>query len=55
MMDSTALLKQAHKAIQAEEKVKARHLLQQAIREDPQDYRAWLWLASLSASPQAFL
>lgn len=54
-MDSASLIQQAHKAIQAGQKVQARHLLQQAIRQNPQDFRAWLWLASITASPQASL
>ena len=54
-MDSAKLIQQAHKAIQAGERRQARHLLQQAIRQNPQDYRAWLWLASFTASPQTSL
>ena len=54
-MDSTTLLKQAHKAIQDGQKGQARQLLQESIRQNPQDYRAWLWLASVSTSPQASL
>ncbi|MCB8945295.1 MAG: L,D-transpeptidase family protein [Ardenticatenaceae bacterium] len=54
-MDSTTLLKQAHNAIKAGDKSHARQLLQEAVRQDAQDYRGWLWLASLTASPQASL
>lgn len=54
-MDSSDLLKQAHSAIKNSDKGRARHLLQEAIRQDPQDYRAWLWLASVTASPSASL
>jgi lipoprotein-anchoring transpeptidase ErfK/SrfK len=54
-MDSTGFIEQAHQAIRAGQKVQARHLLQQSIRQNPQDYRAWLWLASVTASPQASL
>ena len=54
-MDSTTLLNQAHKAIQRGEKGPARQLLQEAIRQNPQDYRAWLWLASVTTAPQASL
>ena len=54
-MDGTLLIQQAYKAIQTGQKVQAQHLLQQAIRQNPQDYRAWLWLASITTSPQISL
>ena len=54
-MDSNTLLKQAHSEIKKGDKGVARQLLQEAIRQDPQNYRAWLWLASVTASPQASL
>ena len=49
------LLRQAKTAVEQGKKQQARHLLQQAIRQDPQDYRGWLWLATVVQSPQASL
>ncbi|MBK8902370.1 MAG: L,D-transpeptidase family protein [Anaerolineaceae bacterium] len=50
-----ALLKQAKTAVQQQNHHEARRLLQQAVRQDPQDYRGWLWLATVAQSPQASL
>ena len=50
-----SLIKQAREAIKADEKRQARLLLQQAVRENPEDYAAWLWLASVTPSPRASL
>lgn len=52
---STTLLKQAQTALKSGRRQQARQLLQQAIRQYPQDYRAWLWLASVTTSPRASL
>ncbi|WP_420643708.1 L,D-transpeptidase family protein [Candidatus Leptofilum sp.] len=49
------LLKQAKTAVQQKNQAQARRLLQQAVRQDPQDYRGWLWLASVAPTPQASL
>lgn len=49
------LLRQAQTAVQQGNKPQARHLLQQAVRQDPQDYRGWLWLATVAQTPQASL
>lgn len=49
------LLQQAKTAVQQKNKHRARQLLQQAVRQDPQDYRGWLWLATVAQSPQASL
>ncbi len=49
------LLRQAKTAVQQNNKHQARQLLQQAVRQDPQDYRGWLWLATVAQSPQASL
>jgi lipoprotein-anchoring transpeptidase ErfK/SrfK len=49
------LLKQAKTAVQQGQRQKARRLLQQAVRQDPQDFRGWLWLATVAQSPQASL
>lgn len=55
MDEQRSLLKTAQEAIQAGRKQEARSLLQQALRQDPKDYRAWLWLAGVTKSPQASL
>ena len=49
------LLQQAKTAVQQKNQAKARRLLQQAVQQDPQDYRGWLWLASVAQTPQASL
>lgn len=49
------LLNQAKTAVQQKDHAQARRLLQQAVRQDPQDYRGWLWLASVAPTPQASL
>lgn len=49
------LLRQAKTAVQQQNFHEARRLLQQAVRQDPQDYRAWLWLATVAPSPHASL
>ncbi len=49
------LLQRAKTAVQQNNKHQARQLLQQAVRQDPQDYRGWLWLATVAQSPQASL
>ena len=48
-----ALLAQAQKAIDSGQKEHARQLLQQAARQDPADYRPWLYLAGIATSPVA--
>jgi lipoprotein-anchoring transpeptidase ErfK/SrfK len=50
-----SLLRQAKTAVQQGNQQRARQLLQQAVRQDPQDYRGWLWLATVAHSPQASL
>lgn len=52
-MDNQQLLQQARAAIQAGDKQTARHFLQQAVTQQPDDFAAWLWLASVAASPTA--
>ncbi|MCA9998301.1 MAG: hypothetical protein KDE56_21210 [Anaerolineales bacterium] len=52
-MDAQTLVQQARAAIEAGEKQKARHLLQQAVAQQPDDYAIWLWLASVAPSPAA--
>ena len=49
------LLHQAKTAVQQNNRQLAQQLLQQAVRQDPQDYRGWLWLATVAQSPQASL
>lgn len=46
---------QARLAVKAGDRAQARRWLQQAARQDPQNYRVWLWLASVAPSPQASL
>jgi lipoprotein-anchoring transpeptidase ErfK/SrfK len=48
-------MKQAQSALKVGQRQKAHSLMQQAVRQDPRDHRAWLWLASTSASPRASL
>ena len=54
-MSNDAFLKSARQAIQAGQKQQARDLLQQAIRQNPQDHRPWLWLAGITPSARASL
>lgn len=49
------LLHQAKTAVRQGNRQQARRLLQQAVRQDPQDFRGWLWLATVAHSPQASL
>ena len=53
--DSRTLLLAAQEAIRVGQRERARQLLRQAIRQNPGDYRSWLWLAGLSTSPNASL
>ena len=55
MDDQRSLLQAAQQAIEAGRKQEARGLLQRALRRNPKDYRAWLWLAGVTSSPQASL
>lgn len=50
-----SLLRAAQAAIQAGQRPQARLWLRQAIRQNPGDYRAWLWLGGLTTSPRAAL
>lgn len=50
-----SLLKQAKTAVHKGKRQQARRLMQQAVRQDPQDFRGWLWLATVAQSPQASL
>jgi lipoprotein-anchoring transpeptidase ErfK/SrfK len=52
---NTANLRKAQAAIKQGQKRKARALLQQAIRQDSHDHRAWAWLASVTPSVNASL
>ena len=52
---SASLLKQAQTALKTGRRQEARQMLQQAVRQDPQNYRAWLWLASVTTSARASL
>lgn len=50
-MSSADTLNAAQRAITAGRAAEARQLLQAYARENPNDYRPWLWLAGLTASP----
>ena len=52
-MDIQQLVDQARAAIKAGDKPKARHLLQEAVAQQPDDFAVWLWLASVAPSPAA--
>ena len=49
------LLSEAQKAIKAGQHQKAQQLLRQAVRQNPQDHRAWLYLASITTTPEKSL
>lgn len=56
MSTSTSSLRvQARIAIKEGQRQKARVLLQQAVRQDPADFVAWVWLAGITPSPEAGL
>ncbi len=55
MNNNRLLIQRAGEAVKAGEKRQARALLLQAVRQDAQDYRAWLGLARIAPSPQASL
>ncbi|HSM56656.1 MAG TPA: L,D-transpeptidase family protein [Candidatus Sulfomarinibacteraceae bacterium] len=52
---SSSLPESVRRMLQSGRKKEAREFLQKLVREDPQNYRAWLWLAGLSPSPRASL
>jgi lipoprotein-anchoring transpeptidase ErfK/SrfK len=52
---SAIIVRQAQAAIKAGQKQQARALLQNAIRQDNRDHRAWAWLATVTPSPKASL
>jgi lipoprotein-anchoring transpeptidase ErfK/SrfK len=54
-MTNATFIQQAQRAVKTGQKQQARLLLQQAIRHNPQDYAAWLWLASITSSPRTAL
>ena len=54
-MTRNVLLQQAYGALKAGRKAEARRLLEQVVAEYPQEFRGWLWLASIADSPQAAL
>ncbi|NJN54037.1 MAG: tetratricopeptide repeat protein [Anaerolineae bacterium] len=54
-LSTEELVHQARLAVKAGNRPEARRLLQEAARQSPQDYRIWLWLASVAATPQASL
>lgn len=54
-LTSDELVQYAALAVKRGQKSQARHYLQEAVRHDPQNYRAWLWLAGVASTPQASL
>ncbi|NKQ34237.1 MAG: L,D-transpeptidase family protein [Chloroflexi bacterium] len=54
-VSSDELVRRAATAVKQGQSNHARLLLQEAVRRDPQNYRAWLWLASIAPTPQASL
>lgn len=46
---------EVQRALKEGRKQDAREMLQQLLRENPQNHRAWLWLAGITSSPQASL
>jgi lipoprotein-anchoring transpeptidase ErfK/SrfK len=55
MNNSASLLQAAQQAIKSGQRQQARELLHQVIRLDPDQHRAWLWLAGLAPSPKISL
>ena len=55
MVETSHLIQQAREALDAGDKQKARQLLQQSVRQHPDDFASWLWLARVAASPSASL
>lgn len=55
MAEAGRQLRQAQAALKAGDKHAARVLLQEALRAEPDNYRAWLWLAGVTPSPRASL
>lgn len=51
-MDSAPLIQQARQAMKAGQKQEAHRLLQQVVDQDPENYSAWLWLATVAPSPR---
>lgn len=50
-----SLLRQAQAALKSGQQQQARQMLQQAVRQNPHNYQAWLWLATVATSPRASL
>lgn len=54
-MSKNALLQQAYTALKGGRKQEARQLLTQLVQQHPEEFRGWLWLASVAESPQQAL
>lgn len=54
-MAKNGLLQQAYTALKAGHKLEARQLLEQVVAQQPEEFRGWLWLASVTDSPQQAL
>ncbi len=55
MSDESSRMLAAQAAIRAGKQHQARDFLEEELQHDPQNFRAWLWLAGLASSPQATL
>ena len=54
-MSSTELINQAVQALENNDLAEARRILRQIVRKDPDNYRAWLWLAGITDASGASL
>ena len=54
-MPKNGLLQQAYTALKGGRKQEARQLLTQLVQQHPEEFRGWLWLASVAESPQQAL
>ena len=54
-LDDEALMNEAREAIVKKDSRTARRVLRQITRQDPSNYRAWLWLAGVTDAPAASL
>jgi lipoprotein-anchoring transpeptidase ErfK/SrfK len=54
-MTGQSKLKAAYTALKAGRKLEARRLLEQIVVQQPDEFRGWLWLASVTDSPQRAL
>ncbi len=53
--DTQSLIRGAQQAIKLGQKLQARHLLQQVVQQDPDNFMGWLLLASVTPNPHTAL